>query len=249
MAYILDGAAILVVLLAVFIGYRRGFVRSLIQLVGLVAAVIVAAALSTGIASLIFDQFVSEGLTQTVASKIQTTDTAAAAQSVQQALEELPGPVYNALVQYVGTPEEIVSGIQGSLEGGAETVASTVVRLVIRPVAVALLRFLVFFILFILLMIVVGLVARLVNGFFKAPVLKQINGTLGAVIGLVQGILFLFVAVTVVQMAAASASADAVLSSDDVDNAILVGFIAEHNPITGALESAMKSLPEVLVSK
>src|SRR5699024_2097890 len=104
-----------VVLLAVFIGYRRGFVRSLIQLVGLVAAVIVAAALSTGIASLIFDQFVSEGLTQTVASKIQTTDTAAAAQSVQQALEELPGPVYNALVQYVGTPEEIVSGIQGSL--------------------------------------------------------------------------------------------------------------------------------------
>ena len=39
MAYILDGAAILVVLLAVFIGYRRGFVRSLIQLVGLVAAV------------------------------------------------------------------------------------------------------------------------------------------------------------------------------------------------------------------
>lgn len=45
MAYILDGAAILVVLLAVFIGYHRGFVRSLIQLVGLIAAAVVAAAL------------------------------------------------------------------------------------------------------------------------------------------------------------------------------------------------------------
>ena len=107
MAYILDGAAILLVLLAVFIGYRRGFVRSLIQLVGLVAAVIVAAALSTGIASLIFDQFIGEGLTQTVASKIQTADTAAAAQSVQQALEELPGPIYNALVQYAVLPKRL----------------------------------------------------------------------------------------------------------------------------------------------
>ena len=131
----------------------------------------------------------------------------------------------------------------------AEAVASTVVRSVIRPVAVALLRFLVFFVLFILLMIVVGLVARLVNGLFKAPVLKQVNGALGAVIGLIQGILFLFVAVTVVQLVTASASADAALSAKDVEDSILVGFVADHNPITSALESVMKSLPDTLVSK
>lgn len=122
-----------------------------------------------------------------MSSKIQTADTATAAESLQQALEELPGPISNALAQYIGTPEQIVSGIQGSLDSSAEAVASTVVRSVIRPVAVALLRFLVFFVLFILLMIVVGLVARLVNGLFKAPVLKQVNGALGAVIGLIQG--------------------------------------------------------------
>lgn len=75
MAYILDGAAILVVLLAVFIGYHRGFVRSLIQLVGLIAAAIIAAALSTGIAALVFDSFISDGLTETISSKIQATDT------------------------------------------------------------------------------------------------------------------------------------------------------------------------------
>ena len=100
MAYILDGAAILVVLLAVFIGYHRGFVRSLIQLVGLIAAAVVAAALSTGIAALVFDNFISDGLTQTVSSKIQTADTATAAESLQQALEELPGPISNAPVSY-----------------------------------------------------------------------------------------------------------------------------------------------------
>ena len=249
MAYILEGAARLVVLLAVFIGYHRGFVRSLIQLVGLIAAAVVAAALSTGIAALVFDNFISDGLTQTVSSKIQTADTATAAESLQQALEELPGPISNALAQYIGTPEQIVSGIQGSLDSSAEAVASTVVRSVIRPVAVALLRFLVFFVLFILLMIVVGLVARLVNGLFKAPVLKQVNGALGAVIGLIQGILFLFVAVTVVQLVTASASADAALSAKDVEDSILVGFVADHNPITSALESVMKSLPDTLVSK
>ena len=71
----------------------------------------------------------------------------------------------------------------------------------------------------------------------------------GAVIGLIQGILFLFVAVTVVQLVTASASADAALSAKDVEDSILVGFVADHNPITSALESVMKSLPDTLVSK
>ena len=79
--------------------------------------------------------------------------------------------------------------------------------------------------------------------------LKQVNGALGAVIGLIQGILFLFVAVTVVQLVTASASADAALSAKDVEDSILVGFVADHNPITSALESVMKSLPDTLVSK
>ena len=249
MAYILDGAAILVVLLAVFIGYHRGFVRSLIQLVGLIAAAVIAAVLSTGIAALVFDSFISDGLTETISTKIQATDTSSAAESVQQALQELPAPIVHALEQYIGTPHEIVSGLEGSLSGSAQAVAETVVKSVVRPVAVALLRFLVFFILFILLMIVVGLVAKLVNGLFKVPVLKQVNGVLGAVVGVVQGILFLFVAVTVLQLVTASTSADAAVSSKDVEDSILVGFMADHNPITNALESVMKSLRDTLISK
>lgn len=98
-------------------------------------------------------------------------------------------------------------------------------------------------------MIVVGLVAKLVNGLFKVPVLKQVNGVLGAVVGVVQGILLLFVAVTVLQLVTASTSTDAAVSSQDVEDSILVGFMADHNPITNALESVMKSLPDTLVSK
>lgn len=46
MAYMLDIAVILILLLAVYIGYRRGFVKAVIKLVGCVLAVVIASVAS-----------------------------------------------------------------------------------------------------------------------------------------------------------------------------------------------------------
>ena len=46
MAYILDIAVILIFVLAIFIGYRRGFVKSIIRLVGCLLALVIAGTLS-----------------------------------------------------------------------------------------------------------------------------------------------------------------------------------------------------------
>lgn len=62
MAYILDGLVIIIFLLAIFLGYRRGFFKSIIQLVGCVAAALIASGLSLPMASGLYDQFFSDSV-------------------------------------------------------------------------------------------------------------------------------------------------------------------------------------------
>ena len=118
MAYMLDIAVILILLLAVYIGYRRGFVKAVIKLVGCVLAVVIASVASLPLASGIFDAFAGDKLQEVIASQMTSTDTAAVAAGIEAALDKLPGPVLNALEAYgLGTPEQIIGGVKESLDG------------------------------------------------------------------------------------------------------------------------------------
>ncbi len=244
MAYILDGAVILVLILAIIIGYKRGFVKALIKLAGCIAAVVLASALSTVLAGGIFDAFIGPKLEQTLVSQIQTADSSTIVTAVEDAMDKMPGIVTNTLQSFgLGTPEQIVGSIGNAVNDSAETVADVVVTKVFRPIAVLLLRALCFFLLFAALMIVVSFVARAISHIFKLPILKQMNGIGGALVGAVEGAVLVLVAVTVVQLIATSSKPDAAITQTDVENTILVSAIANVNPITGALQSILDSLP------
>ena len=241
MAYMLDIAVILILLLAVYIGYRRGFVKAVIKLVGCVLAVVIASVASLPLASGIFDAFAGDKLQEVIASQMTSTDTAAVAAGIEAALDKLPGPVLNALEAYgLGTPEQIIGGVKESLDGSVEDIARSVVEVVIRPVAVALLRTLCFFILFIVLMILVALVANLISRVFTLPILRQMNGGLGAVVGIAEGVVLIFVAVTVLQLIAASSSSEAFITNKDISDTMLVRFVAEHNPLSDVLKDILQ---------
>ncbi len=244
MAYLLDGAVILIIIVTVAVGCRRGFFKSLVLLAGSLAAMVLAGLLSNPLASFTFDTFMSEGLKESITAKIQEAGSGSAAEGLEAALSELPGPISHALQAYVGTPGQIVDTVQDSLTGTASEAADKVVSSVIRPVAVALLGFLMFFILFVILMIVVRLLARLVKQIARLPVLKQADGLLGGLLGFVEGILLVLVAVTVVQLITASAGPDAMLTEEDVKDSIIVSRIAQHNPVTNALDQVLDALPE-----
>lgn len=117
----------------------------------------------------------------------------------------------------------------------AADVARSVVTYVVRPVAVSLLSMVAFLILFILFMIAVSLLARLVGKLLRLPVLRQVDGILGAVLGTVEGVVVSLVVVAVLQIVAASASSDAWITRQDIENTVIVSALGEINPITDAL--------------
>ena len=141
MAYILDIAVILIFVLAIFIGYRRGFVKSIIRLVGCLLALVIAGTLSGTIAGGIYDGFLAGKVKEQIVTHIPAADTASIKTGLHDAIEQMPGFVKNALDAYdLGSPDAIVDSLGDTLSGNVDAVAQTISDKVIRPVAVLLLQ-------------------------------------------------------------------------------------------------------------
>lgn len=241
MAYILDGVVILIFLLAVHWGYRRGFFQSMINLAGCIAAALIASSLSKPLASSIFDIFMADNVHKTVSSQIVNTDAASVKTAVGHILQNLPGPVANKMIASGFTPDKITNDLSGSLNQSAAVLTDNLVNTVVKPIAVSLLSTLCFAVLFIVITILIGILASMVNRVFRLPVLRQVNGVLGAAFGAVQGVLFVFVAVTVMSMIAASSKSDGMLTQDVMEHTKIVHAVESVNPITDVLHSLLKT--------
>lgn len=234
MSVLLDVVIVVIVLLGIFLGYRHGFVWTITKLVGCVVALVLASYLSQTVAEGIFDSFFQENLETTIAGQLPDTDGASLKTEISNALANLPGSVKNVL-DNSGWIDRAMAEIDDLGTYQAADVARSVVTYVVRPVAVSLLSMVAFLILFILFMIAVSLLARLVGKLLRLPVLRQVDGILGAVLGTVEGVVVSLVVVAVLQIVAASASSDAWITRQDIENTVIVSALGEINPITDAL--------------
>ena len=236
MPYILDAIVIVIIAITAIVGYRRGFIRTIIQLAGCIVAFILALSLSNVVSTVVYDGVLREGLRE----KIETIWTDAVVDGAAHTLTEQTESVIQTLPEFVQSAldaQSIAQGIRDSVgnDHTGTAVADYFVDELIRPVMMAVIRFIAFLILFLVLMLVIRLLEKLLKPITKMPLIRQTDGLLGATIGLVKGALFALVAVTVMQLIAAGA-ATGPFTQENIDNSLLVGWIAERNPISVALK-------------
>ena len=243
MAYILDAAVIIIFLLMLAIGYRRGLVKSLLRLGGSILAMLAAWGIAAAVAAPIFDAAVAPGLQELAAENITAADAATLNEQLTALLDKLPGPIANGLAACgVGSAEEITAHLGGAVGTTADAVADALVNDVFRPVGVLLIRMVSFLLLFIVLMIAAHFLANVISKVFRLPLLRQADGLLGALFGAVEGVILALAAVTVMQMLTASTAEDALISQQDIEDTVIVSAMAEINPVTGTLESVLENV-------
>lgn len=239
MAYILDGVVILIFLLAVIIGYKRGFFQSAIQLVGCIAAVLVAFSLSAPLAAGIYDQFISDRMQKMMVGEITKNSSASVDAKLDQILKDLPDSVTNMLSAFhLGTSKEIANKLSASVSDTAAVLAEKIDNQIVRPVIVAVLRMLCGIVLFIVLMILLSILAKAIGRIFRLPVLRQMDGLLGAVFGAVQGVVLVFVAVTIISLIADTSDSKAKLTRAVVSHTVVVSTVENINPVSDLFQSA-----------
>ncbi len=234
MVYALDASVILILLICVLWGYRRGFVKSAVQTLGCVAAIVLAFVLSSAVAECVFDLVIEKPLKEYTTEQVVDTAGAAIETQIDLIMKDLPGWTKTVLAKTgYGSTEDILQ--QWNPDSAAT--ASDLVDDLIRPPVVAVIRLVAFLILFLVLMVVVSLLSKVARRIFRLPLLRQLDGTLGLVTGAIQGVLWVFGLVTVLQLYVSLSTGDGVITQDMLRDTTLVRIVMDWNPVTSTVQS------------
>lgn len=183
---VLDILFLVVVLLAIRNCARRGFVRTVVELVGWLVLVYAAFKLATPLAQQLYDRFLHESVSKAILERVQSAMQDTAAQTSQSLWSSLPGFVRAGFNMTQSGLEQTVAD---NISGGAEQICQMLMQSVITPALLLILRCVLIALIFALGTLLVRTVAISLNKLFSLPIVGSLNRTLGGVVGAVKGMI------------------------------------------------------------
>lgn len=193
MGIILDLIVIAIVALFAFLSAKRGFVRTLIEIVGFVIVVLLANAVSGPLADYTYDKTVEPTLVKSVSGVVSESTS-----SISINMDSLPGIVKNTIGTDVLTNFE--NSISDNLSSGAESAVASASQTIIKPVVSGILSMIYILIISIVLLFVVKILARIINKMFSFSIIGKANSILGGVLGIAKGLVIAFIFCTLVAL-------------------------------------------------
>lgn len=179
--YLADAVIVVIFLLFIILGVKRGFVRSVLDLVGTLAAMLVSMWFSGIAAQWVFSTFLQESLTRQIAEALQSAPAADAADAV---LSVVPEILRGGLEAFGITSDAINQAVAGTSGQAAAAVVA-----VLSPMVVSVLRGLFALVLFVFLLVIFRILSGVVCRIFRLPVLRQLDKGLGILLGITQAVL------------------------------------------------------------
>jgi uncharacterized membrane protein required for colicin V production len=221
----------IILLLAFFwmvtIGAVKGFVKSVLGMVALIAAFVIAYQLSAVLAPIIYDRFISERIYEAINTKLsEASGSATAAKQVSAVLASIPEYMINIAASIGIDTNSITEKING-LDNQSATIARELADSVAAPVVTAVTKAIVFVVLLSISYILLMVVVKLIDKFFKLPLLKTANRLLGGALGAVKGAILVYLLCVVILIIVGTGK-DTFLA-DSVDTSKIMNFLNENN--------------------
>ncbi len=199
---------IVIVIVAGFaiFGYKKGFVRSIVGILSLAASIVLAWLLYPVVADLLVAFGVESALVESIQATLSTYMGGGAE------LETLPEAIRSAAEQ----------GRDGMILGAAEAVAQIVLNIIAFLAVLLLSR------------IAIWIGIRVLNILANLPVIGFFNRTAGLLLGAVQGVIVVYIILTVIYAAAPLRESTAV--STAIQGSALTASMYENNPIINIFE-------------
>ncbi|NBJ88739.1 CvpA family protein [Acutalibacter sp. 1XD8-36] len=232
MGYILDGIILLICLLCVLIGVKRGFIHSVVRFLGSIIAALLAPALGGVLAQWLFDTMFRGAMVEKINSSLQTLGADNAAAAASQVLASLPDFLVRALEEAGVTLETVSHAINSQTSGAAGMVVDY-----LSPVFVNFLKVLAVIVLFFLFMTIVRLLAALVGDILRLPILKEVDGLLGGVFGFLLAMVSVWVVVAGVMVFMPMLDSGTQQQVQEaLDGSLLTGVLVNMNPLRGMFQ-------------
>ena len=227
MGILLDVGFGIILVLCVIFGYRRGFFKSFAGFIGAVAAMLLAWTFAGLLANGLY-QWVFRGmLVNSISDAIAQSGMSSLPEQAGTVTAILPGFLSSILSRRGITGEQIQQALQSAGGNAAEKTAD-----LISPAIIWLLQLSLTIILFCVLLIVVRFLVNAIGKVLHFPVLRQLNGIMGGVFGILKGIVYLFLACVVLQLIMAVIGNSVVPMQQMLDQSYVYQFLFGYNPMT-----------------
>lgn len=185
MSYLLDALLVILFAICIWIGWNRGFIKTVSGLIALVLAVIVASTFSAPIAEGVYVNSVEPAVMTTLEEHI-SSEVLPSEEDLDAAIEKMPGLVVTLLeTGDMGSGAAILAHVE-DVDAG-KSAARTITDRVVTPIVLPLMQMLCSVLLFLVTYLIASIVLRVLDLVAKLPVLKQLNSVLGVVAGALTG--------------------------------------------------------------
>lgn len=208
-AYLPDITASLILIIFAVIGTKRGFVRTLLHSASFFITIIVCFCFANPITSLILKSDMGASIKKSIYDLILSP------------VKEAP----EMLLRDMKLPEFLIKGISESepVIEIAETLSHNISNTVISVV--------VFILLFFVTKLALKILVKAMDLVTGLPILKQFNSFLGAIMGIITGVLWIYVILTIV--AAFSFVPEMEVAIDFISNSEILSFLYKNNIVVG----------------
>ncbi len=232
MSWILDIVAVAVVVLMIVFGARRGFIKSAVRLIGVIAALVAAALISMPVAQWIYTAWIETPARETVATAAAQATVAAATTVTEQiaaVIAALPRLVQGAITA-TGVDAIGVSGAPLAVE----KLTTLMMDAVIAPLCTSLMQAVLFLLIFIAVYIIARILAKAMDKVFSSlPIIRRVNALLGGVLGALEGVAFVYLLTLVLRLYMTMAGAGSFVTAADIEASYIVEFFVNFRLIGG----------------
>lgn len=191
-----DIIIIAVIITFIIIGAVRGLARTILNLAGLAINIMLTQWLSGLLSSWIYETFIQQGVLDSLQTQIVQNGFSDAAANSFDALPDWVSSLIASVFSPFGISlEDLQRGVFIS-----DTQAQSIAQSIEQPLSniiIAVLTFVLAILLFIIFLILIKVLIKFVLKFFEISVISKINHILGAVLGCVEGIAFVWVAINI----------------------------------------------------
>lgn len=216
-------------------GWRKGFLSTLVHVVGYVLACYGAYIGSRALAETIYQLFIRQKLIRSVGDALQNSAASAdVSASIGAVLQTMPKMLQGFVTSFFGGVEGLTKEFGGMLSGTAETVSIAVADQMLYPIIYTVLQAISFLLLFFAIMVLVRSLSKIFRGVRHIPLIGPVNSLLGGVLGLVQGMVIIFIVVMALHLFIGLTGGNIrYLNDEAIGQTYLFRYVYNWNPIGG----------------
>lgn len=229
MGYVLDIILVAVMVFFIVMSARKGFISASKNIITLILTVTLLASMQGVVLEALQNSPLGDNVKKMVSQNVTKTYEA---ENLPEETDTTDTEKSIMICEAMSLPAFLTNSIEATIHEMSE-IKNNVMEVITDSLTLLIMRIIALILLFILVRIFVFLAVKILESLFGLPGLKTINKTLGAVIGIVNALLVIYIICGAVSLFTPTDKLAVI--SETLNQTVLLGYLYNHNLLLGLL--------------